>query len=204
MQKNYYQGQNYYEKNSFFKIILALYVISLFACKNGKDGQVYLAINGPTEYCYSFTSYTDNNPSIPIGFATGYHYNTEPGTYSYDYYVSSTCGFNSYHCFGNYTLIQNPGTKWNSLHNGFLTAGKDGEENKYCLDCHLTTAILQLGGRYPIDNNASYTTGVKDALKPIKFDTTYYTNGNALRVEGTIIIGEMPTTEIINKSKFHK
>ena len=99
-------------------MVLMTAVMLLNSCKDGADGRVYLNIKDPTLYCYYYTSYWDNNSGIPYSFTYGRNYSCSAGTYNYDYYVSSTCGYQAYECTGTYTLSQNKGSQWNAIKDG--------------------------------------------------------------------------------------
>ena len=141
--------------------------------KDGRDGHSYIAVHDPSEYCYYFDSYTDNNTDLPTSFATGAYYATYPGTYDYDYYASSTCGYADVHCWGSYYI----GPNYSGTSGGFFSSGKNGADRYYDLYCEYSGAVLD---NYRLSD------------KPFTFDTTYVTNGTPFRVTGTIVREKMP------------
>lgn len=176
------------KKSQIFRNALILFVsiIMLVSCRKvGSDGKIYLSIDEPTDLGYYLTSYTDNNPGIPSGVSYGTPYICSAGTYSFNYYASSS-GYADKHVTGTYTLEANSGAK-----GGPFRKGADGEDRYYDLQCEYNGAT------------ASYF-AILPNHDPVKFDTTYYRHGFAMRVTGTVYFGEVPTKEEIAKSKLHK
>ncbi len=163
-------------------LIIALPLLS--ACgKNGRTGNVYVAVESPTTNCYYLTSYSDNNVDIPSVLVTGDYYQSYAGTYSYDYYVSSSCGYSDYHCWGSYTLNANSGSA-----GGFFSDGKDGSSRYYDLFCEWSG----MDSRYSRMMNRA----------PIKIDTSYITHGNRMEIHGYIQYGvKKPAVVVNNKLK---
>ena len=94
---------------------------SLFVGDDGKNGLPYLAINWIEEPEY----YNDSNPDIPNSFDRGKYYETQPGTYSFEYAYEDGYGWE-----GHYTIKKaEPGEKGTFFRND----GKDGKDNYYTL-----------------------------------------------------------------------
>ncbi len=62
---------------------------SLFIGSDGEDGQTFLSIDWIDQPEY----YTDDNPSIAINFERGAEYETEPGSYNFEYGYSDGFGW---------------------------------------------------------------------------------------------------------------
>ncbi len=116
------------------KLLLSIVVGSLLltaSCKkdDGKPGAVYLSINTPTLYCYSFNGYSFTGLSSGSSFDT--YYNVSPGTYTYNYNLTSSCGYANYYSIsGTYTLSAAEGEKGT-----YTSKGSDGATRYYNLSC---------------------------------------------------------------------
>lgn len=166
-------------------IFLLTSIIIVSSCNDGLDGDIYLKIKVQQGYCFSLVSYNDDNSGIPYGFTEDYYYQCNAGTYSYSYTIVSSCGYGSYNWTGTYTLYPKTGEAWSGKL-GYLKQAKNGDDRFFDLSCNFDKGYL--------------TTKSSISTEPVLFDTTYYTNGNKIRVTGKITIGNA-SVSLPNKVK---
>lgn len=175
------------KKSILLFVITIATVVTFNSCQDGSPGYIYFSADSPTQYCYYFTYYTDNNPGFPVGGYFDTYYSCSAGTYDYEYYVSSSCGYIDYHVWGTYTLSADPGETWDPVTMGVLISGADGQNRYYDLNC---------------EYNGTTLTYKLPQTDPIKFDTTYICKGGAkMRVTGNIVFGEKPPAGLVGKYK---
>ena len=116
----------------FNKILLLGFIITLGGCKDGNDGKAFLRIRTIIEP----TSVTIYNPDIPSDFNYDVYYETQPGSYQFEYIDHN----NNYHPLpGELNVIDivvAPGQS-----SSFLNSGEDGR-NVYIDLILLSTGAL--------------------------------------------------------------
>ena len=116
----------------FNKILLLCFIITLGGCKDGNDGKAFLRIRTIIEP----TSVTIYNPDIPSDFNYDVYYETQPGSYQFEYIDHN----NNYHPMSGelsvIDIVVAPGQS-----SSFLNSGEDGR-NVYIDLILLSTGAL--------------------------------------------------------------
>ena len=159
------------------KILTLFCVILLFtisACgQKGDDGDIYLRI----KLYDPVTGYWDNNSAIPYGFSQDSFYNSNAGTFNFEYWWIDNY-YIEWEWIGTYSLTADEGEE------GSLFAdGEDGEDKYYTLNCYALGPVLDVeyGGTMnwgrnenddndKIDNNEVQITVEKHKIKQIDIE----------------------------------
>jgi len=106
-------------------IISLITFLLLTSCgRDGRDGRAYLSFS----WDVYVDEYSDDNYSIPVVIEELTYYDTEPGTYSYEYYCSDGIG-NYWGYEGTYTI-----TIFWGEEGGFIRDGDDAPDSFYDFD----------------------------------------------------------------------
>ena len=113
--------------------IILLFIIS--ACgQKGNDGDILLKI----KLYYSTAGYWDNNSSIPYGFSQSTFYDSNSGSYNFEYWWIDDIG-NEVDWTGTYTLTADEGEE-----GGLFADGEDGVDKYYTLNCYAAGPSLDV------------------------------------------------------------
>jgi len=102
-------------------LVLLISSCSLFVGDDGQDGLPYLAIDWIERPAF----YQDSNPSIPDNYKRGHFYETQTGTYSFEYAYEDGFGWE-----GHYVIKEAEPGESGSF---FRSDGGDGKDNYYTL-----------------------------------------------------------------------
>jgi hypothetical protein len=111
-----------------------LFVILVSCGQDGQDGDAFIKFT----WDWYVDTYEDTNSDTPSTLYENTYYETDPGSYSFEYWCSDGMGDVWYYT-GNYTIRINVGEK-----GGFLSAGDDGEDNHYHMELTGDGADLDL------------------------------------------------------------
>ena len=108
------------------KMIILLFILGLMiGCgTDGKDGKAYLRIT----WDWYVDTFEDNNPDTPYIVNENTNYETDPGSYFYEYHCSDGLG-NYWYYTGTYTITIEEGEE-----GGLFTDGEDGDDNYFTLN----------------------------------------------------------------------
>ena len=136
--------------NIFKKLILFGLLITLsIGCSDGNDGKVFLRIRAILEEPPS--SVTINNPDIPTEFQYDLYYETQPGSYDFNYTDYDDEDHPQEGELGIIDIVAEPGSNA-----GILKQGEDGQ------DLYIDLILLSDGPRvenfnyYTVPSNLNY------------------------------------------------
>lgn len=129
-------------------LVLVISSCSLFVGDDGQDGQPYLAIDWIERPAY----YQDSNPSIPDNFQRSHFYETQTGTYTFEYAYEDGFGWE-----GHYVIKEAEPGESGSF---FRSDGADGKDNYY------TLLLSYHGSSFDNEYRKAILSGVKEYEVP--------------------------------------